>query len=416
MPIYLDHAATTPIRPEARDAWLREHARVGNPASIHAHGQVARAALESARERLARNLGAQAIEVVLTSGGTESINLAIKGFWWARNPHPAAPARPRILTTRAEHHATLDAVEWLVAHQGAEVEFVPVDELGRIDPGALERMLADDAERIAVISLLHANNEVGTLQPVAEVGALGRRYGVPVHVDAVASLGHVDVDLRGWGVQAVSVSAHKVGGPVGVGALAVSRDAQLEALVHGGGQQRGLRSGTQDVAGAAAFAAALEAACAPDERARLAALRDELIAEVRNAIPEARLRGADPQDEPDGRLANNAHFTFPGAQGDSLLFLLDMAQLSASTGSACQAGIPEPSHVLLAMGDDEATARGALRFTLGWDTTRDDVAALVAALPEAYATARRAGLSNRARASAAAPTSTPPHTSCVYYS
>lgn len=397
MPIYLDHAATTPIRPAARDAWLAAHERVGNPASIHAHGQSARASLESSRERLARHLGAQTIEVVLTSGGTESINLAIKGFWWAANPVPGAPARPRILTTRAEHHATLDAVEWLVAHQGAEVGFVPVDARGRVDLDALERLLTDGADRTAVISVLHANNEVGTVQPVAELGELGRRFGVPVHIDAVASLGHEDVDLRGWGVQAVSVSAHKVGGPVGVGALVVSRDATLEALVHGGGQQRGLRSGTQDVAGAAAFAAALDEAVDPAERERLRALRDALIQGIREAIPEARLRGADPAGGAAARLVNNVHFTFPGAQGDSLLYLLDMAQLSASTGSACQAGIPEPSHVLLAMGDDEATARGALRFTLGWDSTSADVAALLEALPTAYNTARRAGLSNRPR-------------------
>ncbi|WP_125107929.1 cysteine desulfurase family protein [Gulosibacter massiliensis] len=397
MPIYLDHAATTPMRPAARAAWLAAHERVGNPASIHAHGQSARASLEVARERLARHLGAQAIEVVLTSGGTEAINLALKGFWWAQNANPGAPTRPRILTTRAEHHATLDAVEWLVARQGAEVEFVPVDAVGRVDLAALERLLESDAARTAVISVLHANNEVGTVQPVREIGELGRRFGVPVHIDAVASLGHEDVDLRGWGVQAVSVSAHKVGGPVGVGALVVSRDATVEALVHGGGQQRGLRSGTQDVAGAAAFAAALDEAVAPGERERLRGLRDELIRGIRAAAPEARLRGADPETDAAGRLVNNVHFTFPGAQGDSLLFLLDMAQLSASTGSACQAGIPEPSHVLLAMGDDEATARGALRFTLGWDSTPADVEALLAALPGAYETARRAGLSNRPR-------------------
>lgn len=397
MPIYLDHAATTPMRPAARAAWLAAHERVGNPASIHAHGQSARASLEAARERLARHLGAQAIEVVLTSGGTESINLALKGFWWAQNATPGAPTRPRILTTRAEHHATLDAVEWLVARQGAEVEFVPVDAVGRVDLAALERLLEAGASQTAVISVVHANNEVGTVQPVREIGELGRRFGVPVHIDAVASLGHEDVDLRGWGVQAVSVSAHKVGGPVGVGALVVSRDATVEALVHGGGQQRGLRSGTQDVAGAAAFAAALDEAVAPGERERLRGLRDSLIHGIRAAVPEARLRGADPETDAAGRLVNNVHFTFPGAQGDSLLFLLDMAQLSASTGSACQAGIPEPSHVLLAMGDDEATARGALRFTLGWDSTPDDVAALLAALPTAYETARRAGLSNRPR-------------------
>lgn len=429
MPIYFDHAATAPLRPAARDAWLAAHERVGNPASIHAHGQAARAELEDARARIAAHLGAEPIETVLTSGGTESINLAIKGMWWAANPVAGAPGRPVIVTSAAEHHATLDTVEWLVRAGGAEVAWVPVDGAGRVDVAALAEELGREGSRVALVSLLHANNEVGTVQPVAEIGALGRRFGVPVHIDAVASLGHVDVSLREWGVDAVSVSAHKVGGPVGVGALAVSRAATLEALLHGGGQQRGLRSGTQDVAGAAAFAAALDEAVNPAERVRLRGLRDALIAGVRAAVPDARLRGPEvdvaagaeavprtaaarsagaagaAQDAGAGaepgaaaaRLVNNAHFTFAGAQGDSLLFLLDMAGISASTGSACQAGIPEPSHVLLAMGDDEATARGALRFTLGWNSTREDVDALVAALPAAVAAARKAGLSSRAR-------------------
>ncbi|MGO1545220.1 MAG: cysteine desulfurase family protein [Gulosibacter sp.] len=391
MSVYLDHAATTPLHPAAREAWLRATEVVGNPASIHGHGQRSRGELEEARERIARTLGAQAIETVFTSGGTESNNLAIKGLWWARNREAT---RPVIVTTRTEHHATLDAVEWLVKNEGAEVEWLEVDARGLIDLAAAAEVIARVADRAAVLTILHGNNEIGTVQPVRELAELCRAAGIPMHVDAVASYGQLPVSLREWGVDAVSVSAHKIGGPVGVGALAVARHANPEALVHGGGQQRGLRSGTQDVGGVLAFAAVADTfvdGVMPDTEA-LAQLRDRLIREIRVAIPEAELRGAEPGE---GRLPLNAHFTFPGCQGDSLLFLLDMAGISVSTGSACQAGIPEPSHVLLGCGFDEATARGALRFTLGHTTTAEDIDQLLAALPEAVAQAQKAGLSNR---------------------
>lgn len=398
MSVYLDHAATTPLHPAAREAWLRAAGSVGNPASIHGHGQRARAQLEDARERIARTLGAQSIETVLTSGGTESSNLAIKGFFWARNRDEA---RPLILTTRTEHHATLDAVEWLVANEGARVEWLPVDEHGLVDLDAAAAAIGRAAGDAALLTVLHGNNEIGTVQPVRALARLAADAGVPMHVDAVASYGQLPVSLRDWGVSAVSVSAHKIGGPVGVGALAVSRRAAPEPLIHGGGQQRGLRSGTQDLAGALAFAALADAfvdGVLPGTDA-LRELRDRLVLEVGERVPGARLRGS-ALDAPEleggpARLPLNAHFTFDGCQGDSLLFLLDMAGISASTGSACQAGIPEPSHVLLGCGFDEATARGALRFTLGHTSTGADVDALLAALPGAVAQAGRAGLSNR---------------------
>lgn len=391
MSVYLDHAATTPLHPAARQAWLRATASVGNPASIHAHGQRSRAELEAARERIARTLGAQAIETVFTSGGTESNNLAIKGLWWARN---RGASRPVIITTRTEHHATLDAVAWLVAHEAAEVEWLAVDASGLINLESAVESIARVGERGALLTTLHGNNEIGTVQPVQELASLCREQGIPVHVDAVASYGQLPVSLRDWGVDAVSVSAHKVGGPVGIGALAVSRHATPEALLHGGGQQRGLRSGTQDVGGVLAFAAVAETFVdgvlpGTDE---LRELRDRLIAEIRDRIPDAQLHGPEPGI---GRLPLNAHFTFLGCQGDSLLFLLDMAGISVSTGSACQAGIPEPSHVLLGCGFDEATARGALRFTLGHTTTSDDIDRVLAALPDAVGQAKNAGLSNR---------------------
>ena len=386
MTIYLDHAATTPMRSSVVAAFAAALPVVGNPSSIHSQGQAAKRMLEEAREAVAASIGADSVEVTFTSGGTEAINLGIKGLYWARNS--GAVKRRRILVAHAEHHATIDAVEWMQTHEGAELDWVPVDAFGRVDVGYLRDALADD---VALVTMLLANNEVGTLQPVSEVSAIARAHGVPVHVDAVSAFGYVPVDFHALDVAALSVSAHKIGGPVGVGALVIARSASVTPLIHGGSQQRA-RSGTMDAPGAVAFAvAAREATAALAEHAsRLAALRDSLIAGVRAAVPEAVLRG-DPLD----RLPSNAHFTFPGCEGDSLLFLLDVAGFSVSTGSACQAGVPEASHVLLAMGLDEPTARGALRISLGESTTAAEIAQFVAALPRAVEQARDAGYSDR---------------------
>lgn len=392
MPVYLDHAATTPLRPEALAAFTDALGLVGNPSSIHSQGQQARRMLEEAREAVASTLGCDPIEVVFTSGGTEAINLAVKGMYWARND---GSGRPRILVPGGEHHATIDAVEWLERAEGAHVEWLPLDEEGRIRADAVEAALGAP-EDVALLTLLQVNNEVGTIEPAAPLAALARSAGVPVHVDAVAAYGHLPVDFAALGADALSVSAHKIGGPVGIGALVLGRSSSVVPLIHGGGQQRQVRSGTQDVAAAVAFAAAALAAEAErvDETQRLTALRDRLIRGVRQTVPEAVLSG--PEPDSGDRVASNAHFMFPGAQGDSLLFLLDLAGVSVSTGSACQAGIPEPSHVLLAMGRSEQEARGALRFTLGRTSTDADVDALLAALPGAYAQASRAGLAERA--------------------
>lgn len=354
---------------------------VGNPSSIHADGQAAKRMLEDARETIAALLHADPIEVTFTSGGTESINLAIKGLWWAaragrttsRPPAPD-PGSDRsagvIVAPRAEHHATLDTLEWLVEHERAEIDWLEVDAVGRtvvraIDPSA------------ALVTTLWANTEVGTIQPVAElVAAAGD---VPVHADAVGAFGALPIDFRGSGLAALSVSAHKLGGPVGVGALVVRRGVEPVPLVHGGAQQQ-FRSGTQDAAGAHAFAvAATRAVEAMDARnARLRALADRLLAGLAASVPAAVLRG-DPVD----RLPGSVHITVTGGDGDSLLFLLDRAGFSVSTGSACQAGVPELSHVLLAMGLSAADARGALRVTLGERTTEADVDGFVAALAAA---------------------------------
>jgi cysteine desulfurase len=380
MPVYLDHAATSPMPDEVLAAYVDALRVVGNPSSIHGAGQSARELLETGREQVARALGADPVEVVLTSGGTESINLAVKGMFWARN---AGAHRPRLIAPLGEHHATLDAVEWLARHEGARVDWIELDGDGRIRLDALAAALAVDPDEVALVTAMWANNEVGTLQPVAEIVELAHRYGVPVHLDAVAAFGQVPVDVHAVGADAVSVSAHKVGGPVGAGSLVLARTATVEPLLHGGDQQRG-RSGTQDAAGAVAFGVAATRAVAELPLARIAALRDRLVAGVLDAVEGAKLRGAPGE----GRVPGNAHFTFAGADGDALLYLLDASGIAVSTGSACQAGVPELSHVLLAMGVPESEARGALRITLGHDSSDADVDAVLVALPDAVARAR----------------------------
>ncbi|RWZ51939.1 cysteine desulfurase [Labedella phragmitis] len=407
MAIYLDHSATTPMREEAAEAWLATSRAIGNSSSIHSHGQSARQALEEARETVARTLGVDAIEVLFVSGGTEAINLAIKGLYWSRN---ADGGRPVVVASRGEHHATLDTIEWLAEHEGAEAAWVRLSDDGSIDVDDLARVLRAHAGRVALVTVLAANNEVGTVESLEPIARLTTVAGVPLHIDAVAAYGHVRLDLGAlrssagatgaMGPVALSVSAHKIGGPQGIGALALDRSTTIEPLLHGGGQQRRLRSGTQDVASAVAFARAAEVTVKEmaGEDARISSLRESLVRGVLDAVPDAVLNGvslsADDEHGP-VRLPGNAHFSFPGCQGDSILFLLDMAGISVSTGSACQAGVPEPSHVLLAMGRSEEVARSALRVTLGHTTTQDDVDAFLAAIPGVIRSARKAGLSER---------------------
>lgn len=388
MPVYLDHAATTPLSPEALAALTRELTRTGNPSSLHGAGRRARRSVEDARETIATAAGAHPSEVIFTSGGTESDNLAVKGLFWARTAEN--PVRRRILCSAVEHHAVLDTVEWLERHEDADVTWLPVDGAGVVDLEFLEAELRREPEAIALVTVMWANNEVGTIQPINRIVELAHAAGVPVHSDAVQAFGSVPVDFKASGLDAMAISGHKVGGPVGVGALLLGRAVKLTPIQHGGGQERDVRSGTLDTASIAAFAAAAQAATdgLVAESGRIAALRDELIDGVLTAVPDAVLRGGPPET----RLPGNAHFTFPGCEGDSLLFLLDLAGVESSTGSACTAGVPRPSHVLLAMGLDEETARGAQRFTLGHTSTRADVQALLAALPNAYARARQAGM------------------------
>jgi cysteine desulfurase len=377
---YLDHAATTPMLPEALGAYVAAAGRVGNPSSLHAAGRAARRLVEESRERIAAVLGARPSEVVFTSGGTESDNLATKGIYWARR----SPSVNRVIASAVEHHAVLDAAEWLGSHEGADVTWLPVDATGRVDPGALSAMPLDD---VAVISVQWANNEVGTVQPIAELAAAATAAGVPFHTDAVQAVGQVPVDFAASGVAALTLTGHKLGGPVGVGALLLGRDVAATPLLHGGGQERDVRSGTLDTAGVVAFSVAVETAVKAQQEyaARIGALRDDLVARVRSAVPDAILNG-----DPVNRLPGNAHFSFPGCEGDALLLLLDAHGLACSTGSACSAGVAQPSHVLLAMGADDDRARSSLRFTLGHTSTGDDVDALIAALPGAVERARRA--------------------------
>ena len=428
MSVYLDHAASTPLRASARDAMIAALDATGNPSSVHRHGQAARQIVEDAREVLAVSLGCDPIEVILTSGGTESVNLAITGLFRSRREasivataagSEAGPhhIRNRIVLPEGEHHATLDTVLWLETHEGAILDWIPLDSIGRVRLDLLAAALADPRD-IALVTMMWANNEVGTIAPVTEATQLAVDAGVPLHVDAIAAYGHEVIDFHGLrvatgsevavkksfdneadaisaaqratsGLVALSLSGHKIGAVSGVGAVVVSRTVSLSPLIHGGGQQRGLRSGTQDAPAAASFAAAaLESDREREsERARLTVLRDATMARILNVIPEASVQG-----DRFNRLDNNINITFPGCQSDSLLYLLDEKGVSVSTGSACQAGVTQASHVLLAMGNDVATASSALRITLGHTTTSEDLDALLAALPLAHERAHAAGL------------------------
>jgi len=380
---YLDHAATTPMLPEALDAYVATARELGNASSLHAPGRNARRLVEEARESVAAALGARPSEVIFTGGGTESDNLAVKGIFWAR-AKAADAKRRRIVASAVEHHAVMDAVLWL-AEQGAAVTWLPVDETGLVTANTLaEALVGND---VALVTIMWANNEVGTVQPIAELARVAAAAGVPLHTDAIQAVGQVPVDFAASGAAALSISGHKLGGPVGVGALLLARDVECTPLMHGGGQERDVRSGTLDVPGIVAFATAVELAVKAqgDYAHRVGGLRDELVARVEAAVPDAVRNG-----HPIERLPGNAHFSFPGCEGDALLLLLDAQGIACSTGSACSAGVAQPSHVLLAMGADDDRARSSLRFTLGHTSTAADVDALVAALPAAVERARRA--------------------------
>lgn len=380
---YLDHAATTPLRAEAIAAITAELTRVGNPSSLHTSGRDARRVIEESRELIASCLGANPAEVIFTSGATEADNLAIKGAFGAR------PKAQTVITSTAEHHAVLESVESLAA-DGATVVLIGVDHDGRPNLDQLRTVLTVRAEQIALVSIMYANNETGVVAPITDIAALAQSAGAPVHSDAVQAVGQLAIDFAGSGLSALSLSAHKFGGPVGTGALLARRDFALKPVQHGGGQERDVRSGTLDVAGVAGMAAALKASV--DERVgetqRIRTLRNRLIDTVLDTIDGTRLNGV---RDPAGSLPGIANLSFAGCEADNLLMLLDRSGIDSSTGSACTAGVSEPSHVLEAMGRTTREARSSLRFSLGHTSTDADVDRLLGVLPGAVELARRAG-------------------------
>ncbi|MEV5754060.1 cysteine desulfurase family protein [Actinoallomurus sp. NPDC052308] len=381
--VYLDHAATTPMLPEAIEAMTAELARIGNPSSLHASGRRARRVVEESREIIAESLGARPSEVVFTSGGTEADNLALKGIFWTRRS--ADPARTRVLVSAIEHHAVLDSAQWLADREGASVEHLAVDADGRVRPDTLRAAIDRDPGTVAVVSVMWANNEIGTVQPIAELAAIAREHGIPFHTDAVQAVAQLPIT---FGTDAMTVTGHKIGGPVGAGALLLAKGLDPVPVLHGGGQERDVRSGTLDAAAIAGFATAMRLAVSrrTAEAERLARLRDDLIERVRAAVPDVVLNG-----DPENRLPGNAHLSFPGCEGDALLMLLDAREVECSTGSACSAGVAEPSHVLLAMGADLPRARGSLRFSLGHTSTQADIDAVADVIGPVIERARRAG-------------------------
>jgi cysteine desulfurase len=385
--VYLDHAATTPMHPAAVEAMTAALNTVGNASSLHTTGRAARRRMEESRELIAAKLGARPSEVIFTAGGTESDNLAVKGIYWARRD--AERRHRRIVTTAVEHHAVLDAVTWLVDHEDAEVTWLPTAADGSVSGAALRDALQRHDD-VALVSVMWANNEVGTIMPIAELAAIAAEFDVPMHSDAVQAVGQLPIAFAASQLSAMSVTAHKFGGPPGVGALLLRRDVGCVPLLHGGGQERDIRSGTPDVAGAVGMATAMQLAVdgLDANGARLRVLRDRLIDGVLSSVEDTRLNGA-PGPR---RLPGNAHFTFDGCEGDALLMLLDANGIECSTGSACTAGVAQPSHVLLAMGADAASARGSLRLSLGHNSVDADVDAALRVLPGAVARARQAAL------------------------
>ena len=374
--IYVDHAATTPLSPAAFKAITFQLQELGNPSSLHTHGRATRKALEDAREVIAREVGSLPSEVIFTASGTEANNIALKGLWW----NGKAQGKTIVVISAIEHHAILDPAHWLETHEGAEVILVPVDVHGVINLDFLNDLIAKRGDEIAVISIMHSNNETGVIQPIREVVSMAGD--IPVHTDAVQSFKKVALSYKELAVTAMTLSAHKVGGPLGIGALILRRAYEIPALLHGGGQEREIRSGTLNAPSIVAFSAA---ASEQYPTSAVQTLRNNFINAVHDAIPDAYVNG-----EASPRLPGIVNVTFPGTQSDTLLLLLDNAHVSASTGSACSAGVHEASHVLLAMGHTEATAQSSLRFSFGAASTQADVDYVMSVLPGVIATGRAA--------------------------
>jgi cysteine desulfurase len=362
MAIYLDHAATTPMHPLAVDAYARQMVEVGNASSLHAPGRSVRKAVEESRELIAQGAGCDASEIIFTSSGTEANNLAIKGSFWAN------PSKKVIVVSSIEHHAILDPVEWLAEHEGAIVKYAPVLPEGVVDLKALAEIVDAHRNEIAVIAIMHSNNEVGTLQPIKEVVKIAG--GIPVHTDAVQTFGKMIFDFSDLGVTSATISAHKLGGPLGIAALILKRGLDLTPLLHGGGQERDIRSSTINAPGIVSFAAAVDQCLLDmrDRHTRVLSMKNLLKSELQREIPDLIVNG-DVEDSLPGIL----NVTIPGTLNESLLVLLDLAGISASQGSACSAGVQRPSHVLLAMGISEESADSTIRFSVGVTNTEEEI-------------------------------------------
>ena len=368
--VYLDHAATTPVEPEVAEAMARVLRDThGNPSSIYAEGRAARAAVDRARDEVAAAINADPSEIVFTSGGTEADNFALRGALRARRDE-----RDGLVTTAVEHHAVIDTARDLERHERARVDIVGVDRYGVVDPEAIRDAID---ERTSLVSVMHANNEIGTIEPIAEIGTICREEGVPFHSDAVQTVGALDIDVRRIPVDLLSINAHKFYGPKGVGALYVRRGTRIATMQTGGGQEKGRRTGTENVAGIVGLGVAMRIARErrPTESQRQALLRDRLIAGVRERVADAVATG-----HPTERLPNNASFCIPGTEGESLIVALDLEGFAVSSGSACTSGETEPSEVLLALGLDRELAKGSLRVTVGRSTTEVQVDRFIDAL------------------------------------
>lgn len=365
MSVYLDHAATTPMADAAIAAMTSSLSKIGNPSSLHTQGRATRKDVEDAREVIAKAVGALPSEIIFTGSGTEADNAAIKGLFWKSG-------KKVIVISAVEHHAVLDPARWLVEHEGAELIEIPVTKIGLIDLGFLKDLIAKRGNEIALISVMHSNNETGVIQPVAEV--VKTAGDIPVHTDAVQSFTKTPLSYKELGVMSMALSAHKVGGPHGIGVLVLRRAYEIPALLHGGGQEREIRSGTLNAPSIVAFAAAVESS--NYDSARVSALRDRFENGLRASVPDAYINGVDAP-----RLPGITNVTFPGTQSDSLLLLMDSEKVSCSTGAACSAGVHRPSHVLLAMGHTEVTAQSSLRFSCGATTTESDIDFALSVLP-----------------------------------
>jgi len=365
MSVYLDHAATTPMADAAIAAMTSSLSKIGNPSSLHTQGRATRKDVEDAREVIAKAVGALPSEIIFTGSGTEADNAAIKGLFWKSG-------KKVIVISAVEHHAVLDPARWLVEHEGAELIEIPVTKTGLIDLGFLKDLIAKRGNEIALISVMHSNNETGVIQPVAEVVKIAGD--IPVHTDAVQSFTKTPLSYKELGVMSMALSAHKVGGPLGIGVLVLRRAFEIPALLHGGGQEREIRSGTLNAPSIVAFAAAVESS--NYDSARVSALRDRFESGLRASVPDAYINGVDAP-----RLPGITNVTFPGTQSDSLLLLMDSEKVSCSTGAACSAGVHRPSHVLLAMGQTEVTAQSSLRFSCGATSTESDIDFALSVLP-----------------------------------